>query len=243
MPALATHKAGSAEAILRHCHRGLGATADFRAGRLSQKQQALLLDEVREYGRAWLRREFSQFFRHHGTWVDRALAATMRHHVARLFRRTGHFLRELITAGMMAVSGPAPLDEHDLAEIDRQADRQAVYLGRFRNEVELSTPPGISIAGAGPPPEPLSVKQVLARAELYSTAAWGDVLNHRRNRIIASGQYKRERRVHAKPMGSHEQCITYESKSKRGWVPIGSLSPIGDSECGGYRCDCYFAFR
>ncbi len=66
-----THKASSAESILRHCLRQLGFTRQFRRGELSGKQHLELLESIREYGRAWLRHEAQAF-------ADRYLAHDVR---------------------------------------------------------------------------------------------------------------------------------------------------------------------
>src|SRR5208283_43254 len=58
-----TTKASSAEAILRLCLRSLGFTEAYRQGALSNEQIVNLLDEVRQYGRAWLRHEAEEFTR------------------------------------------------------------------------------------------------------------------------------------------------------------------------------------
>ena len=58
-----TSKAGSAEAILRQCLRNLGYTVAYRQGTLSNEQLAGLMEEVRQYGRAWLRHEATGFVR------------------------------------------------------------------------------------------------------------------------------------------------------------------------------------
>ena len=61
-----THKASSAEAILRHCLRQHpGWLRRYRAGTLTQNQHRRLLDDVRLYAREWLRHEAEQFLKHH----------------------------------------------------------------------------------------------------------------------------------------------------------------------------------
>ena len=61
-----THKASSAEAILRHCLRQHpGWLRRYRAGTLTQNQHRRLLDDVRLHAREWLRHEAEQFLRHH----------------------------------------------------------------------------------------------------------------------------------------------------------------------------------
>ncbi len=61
-----THKASSAEAILRHCLRQRGWSRQWRDGELTGKQSLSLLEDIRQYGRAWLRHEAEAFFDHYG---------------------------------------------------------------------------------------------------------------------------------------------------------------------------------
>ena len=166
----------------------------------------------------------------------------MRRHVDRFFGRVKGFVRELIVAGSMAINGPEPLDEHDLHAIDQQAAVQAAYLDRFRSDLELRTPPEIAVPGAPPDPDALTAPQVVARTELYAGNIWGDAINRRRDKVKSAGRMKSERRVHAKPLGEHDACGTCEAESAKGWVPIGTLLPIGDSECLGLHCDCYYEY-
>lgn len=166
----------------------------------------------------------------------------MRAHVGRFFGRAKQFVRELIVAGSMALNGPEPLDEHDLHQADQQAHTQWAYLDRFRGDVEAATPPELAPAGAPPEPGAMSAAGFAARAEQYAGSTWGASINARRERIKSQGRMKSERRVHAKPMGQHDACGTCEEQSSRGWVPIGTLDPIGDSECKGINCDCFYEY-
>jgi hypothetical protein len=65
-PATKTHKASSAEAILKYCLRQLGFTRRWKEGRLTGRQHLQLLEAIRQYGRAWMRHEAETFFEHYG---------------------------------------------------------------------------------------------------------------------------------------------------------------------------------
>ena len=65
-PRSRTHKASSAEAILAHVLKRRGWTAAFRAGMLSHKRRLILLGDIRQYGRRWLRHEAEAFFGEYG---------------------------------------------------------------------------------------------------------------------------------------------------------------------------------
>jgi hypothetical protein len=166
----------------------------------------------------------------------------MRHHVGRFFGRVRGFVHELILSGAMAMDGPAPLDAHDLQQAEQQAQVQAAYLDRFRAEVELHAPVEIAVPGAPPEPGAMTALQFAARTEQYAGVAWGHAINARREKVKRSGRYTMERRVHAKPLGQHDACETCLGESARGWQPIGTLLPIGDSECLGIRCDCFYEY-
>ena len=143
----------------------------------------------------------------------------------------------------MALNGPQPLDDDDLDAVDRQVAVQAAFLDRFRSEVETRTPPELAVATAPPDPDAMTSAQFVARTEQYAGVSWGNAINTRRERVRRLRQFTQERRVHAKPMGEHDACVTCEGESAKGWVPIGTLLPIGDSECLGIKCDCYYEFR
>ena len=252
-----TVKASSAESILRLCLRQLGWSREWRRGDLGEAELIQVLDSIREYGKVWMRHEAEGLFRHHGS--ERALGEAMRHHVGRFFGRAKQFVRELIVAGAMALNGPEPLDVQDLNQIDRQAQVQAEFLDRFQRDVEVRTPVEIAPPAAAPPPppppgvvliptepaepKPMSKDQFVARSEEYGGSAWGNAINARRDKMIRLGGFTEERRVHAKPLSEHDACGTCQEASARGWVPIGTLPPIGDSECLGIHCDCWFQYR
>lgn len=174
--------------------------------------------------------------------LSRTLAQALSYHVRRFFDRAKLFVKEAIIAGAMVLGGPAPLTAHDLAEADRQAHVQAEYLDRFERDTHFRTP--AEIAEGETAVEPMSAAQFVARAELYgANATWGGNINWDRQRRIRSGRFNQERRVHLRPIGDHHACETCKAESAKGWVPIGSLAPIGDSECLGINCDCIYQYR
>jgi hypothetical protein len=61
-----THKANSAESIVTHCLRQRGWSKRWREGRLTGRQHLLLLEDVRQYGRQWMRHEAEAFFGRYG---------------------------------------------------------------------------------------------------------------------------------------------------------------------------------
>jgi hypothetical protein len=162
----ATHKAGTAEAILSHCLRRRGWTARFTEGRLTGRQHLTLLEDIRQYGRAWLRHEAEAFFRAYGAADDigrtggdlaqgpadrpggnavlegasRGLKGRIGSALSRFFDRARSFIRELIGAGAQSLKGPEPLTDAETAVLDEAARIQAEYLRKFQLEVETHPP-------------------------------------------------------------------------------------------------------
>jgi hypothetical protein len=157
-----TSKASSAEAILRHCLQTLGYTKAYRQGTLSNEQHLRLVEEIRLYGRAWLKHEAETSFisfvsvpsdseRGIRPAYSRVLRASkwiegsggfliqqdsgFRHAVDRFFGRAKSFVRELILSATLALSGPAPLTGEELASADQEAQKQEQYFDRFHQEI------------------------------------------------------------------------------------------------------------
>ncbi len=268
-----THKAGSAESILRHCLRRRGWSAAWRRGDLTGKESLELLQDIREYGRAWLHHEAEALFKAHGESRDhpsdkmvlngahrpdgpedgahhfeaepsRALGGAVRSHVGRFFARARQFVRELIVAGAMALGGPEALTDAEMLEADRQVADQVAYLDRFHAEV-LARPPvelapvpiNRPIIVAAPP---MTSSQFSARAEMYGDSAWGGAQEVRRKGLVRTGSAVEERRVHGRKVD--DMCPQCRDAVAQGWVPVGTLPAIGNSECMG-NCHCYFEYR
>lgn len=263
------HKASSAESILRYCLRKTGFSKAWRKDELTGKQHLELLEAIREYGREWLRHDAEVFARNyldynHGrrgfpdrnsdrrsSWlhrgidvfaVDRALSGSLRGHFSRFFGRAKQFVRELITAGAMAFSGPEPLTGEDMAEVDKQVQAQHQFFDKFHDELlqggepapkPISEPGQIVLT----PPPPMSPEQFIARVEQYGNSGFSAAQEIARSKAIRERIFTEERRVHA---GTDEPCLTCQDQLAMNWQPIGSLLPIGASEC---RCHCHCSFR
>jgi hypothetical protein len=85
-PKSRTHKASSAEAILAHVLKQRGWTRRWDAGRLTDRQRLRLLEDIRLYGRQWLRHEAESFFERYGDVRDEQIPRRIR---ARLDRERG----------------------------------------------------------------------------------------------------------------------------------------------------------
>jgi hypothetical protein len=75
------------------------------------------------------------------------------------------------------------------------------------------------------------------RARQYASAARATYQNiTRREQADAGMRYERNM------LGAHESCRACQSQSAMGWVPVGTLSPIGSRSCrGNCRCDIAYA--
>ena len=77
----------------------------------------------------------------------------------------------------------------------------------------------------------------VARSGMYGAAVFSTFQNATRAREKAAGMTEERRRL-----GASDHCPTCLEQAAIGWVAIGSLRAIGDSECRS-RCRCYFQFR
>ena len=259
-----TSKASSAESILRHCLQTLGFTKAYRQGTLSNEQHVRLLEEIRQYGRAWLRHEAEEFAREFTTrsmesesvrrassWVEGPGGyliqqdSGFRHAVGRFFGRAKQFVRELILAATMALSGPAPLTGEELTSADLEAQKQNQYFYRFHlDTVEpqdklITQPISEATQFINVFPAPMTPGQFVARAESYADSAWQAAQRINRGQAVSQRQWKFERRILGQPKTEH--CSDCPPLAALGWSPIGTLPDIGDSACGPL-CLCHFRY-
>lgn len=240
------HKAGEASAILRHCLRRTGLLKAYRAGELTGEQALDLLESLREYGRSWLRHEAERFARDYLDYAPSrafvpygASAATQAFaaNVSRFFGRAKAFVRELVVAGAMAVLGPAPLTGEDLHNAELEAQKQAQFFDRFEAEV-IQAPPAIkpeTTAVVDVLPPRMTPGEFVARSEQYGNSVYTSGQEVARAHYIQGKVFDQERGYHRLDL-SDQPCPTCVERIDLGWQPIGTLRPIGDSEC---RCNCH----
>jgi hypothetical protein len=98
-----THKASSAESILSHVIRQRGWSKRWKLGKLTGRQHLQLLEDVRQYGRQWMRHEAEAFF---GRYGDVSGVATT------------HDVRNIMDAqsGIVDESGGLSIDGRGLAD-------------------------------------------------------------------------------------------------------------------------------
>lgn len=208
----------STKAILRRALKRRGLTTI--AG-LEPKQRMELLHELRLVGCEWMRRTAEDSLAEiTGDTETKGLAGDAADAAKRFFGKAKKFTRNLIFAGVLALGGPKAADAQDMPAIIQQVAIQHGFLNDFMQEV-------LTEAKALEP----------WRAEMYGSSVWGAAQNVKRARAGANG-LPYERRVH---LGSDEPCVDCKEEVKKGWVDVGTLREITDSECR-VNCHCRFLF-
>lgn len=137
-------------------------------------------------------------------------------------------LRQLhIGAAILGAGGILNLSEHHMTLVDRRIREQMAYLDRFVTDIQDRIARGV----------PLGNRDI-GRAGQY--AASGNVMFSQAQRQFMrneTGGNGLERRV----LGAAEHCDDCLAYAAEGWVPVGTLPPIGDSICGN-NCQCSFEY-
>jgi hypothetical protein len=126
-------------------------------------------------------------------------------------------------AGALAVLDDPDPPPADVAAIVAEANRQVGYLGRFRDEIATAS----HLLGPA----------TLARAEMYSGAAWAVGMNVQRAEKTRDG-LRQERNI----LGPSDSCRGCIEETLRGWVNVGELVPVGSRLCLS-RCRCSYDWR
>lgn len=84
--------------------------------------------------------------------------------------------------------------------------------------------------------QPLT-RQVVSRAEMYGQNARAQF-----ERVRAAGQAARGYRSERNLLHAAESCASCKSEATKGWVPTGTLTPIGGRTCLS-RCRCTISYR
>ncbi len=236
------HKASSAESILAHVLRQRGWSKLWREGRLTDRRRLRLLEDIRQYGRAWLRHEAEAFFGAHGIDTARTISDQIVPSLKRWFSRMRQFVRELIIAGSTALLG-RDLVAQEATQANELADVQDRYFNGFERELTVNPPQALQEpTGQIPGPEPvkpMSPAQAAARAAMYADSTHQAAQRIQRSTIRRNGSAKWERLVMGHPKTEH--CSECPPDAALGWVPFGTLRPIGDRECENL-CLCHFEY-
>jgi hypothetical protein len=221
----------SADTILARALDETGHADAWEAGTLDEAGRHEVLTQVIAHGEAWFRAEADALLVSVGPAEAKALFGSVRSKVGAFFAKAGKFVRELFTAGVLAVSGPGPLTQAQEDALNREVDVQTEYLDDFKKQVVTEHRP---LGG-----------NFTARTTLYAASLWGNVLEVERRGVIAVGARTEEQRM----LGQAEQhCPDCPPLADGKWHPIGSLPRIGmksadePSACT-FRCRCWFRFR
>jgi hypothetical protein len=127
----------------------------------------------------------------------------------------------------------------ELQHAERLATVQDAYLDRFKADLLRPQPfPPDKAYQIFIGPAPITANQFIARAESYGATVWGDAQEIARASYAREGVFDEERLV----LGDAEHCQGCIDDNARGFVPIGTLAPIGSRECR-QNCRCHFSYR
>ena len=199
--------------------------------------------------------------------IHRGIASDLSANFGRFFRRAKNFVRELIVGATMALTGPAPLTGEELEGLEREATKQDAFFDQLYDEIKfwggpspkaikLPTPQGIpepSKPGTPEPPVPIAFPpkpvetvrptmtppQFVARVERYADSSHQAAQRANRRAAVQNPMYKAERLVMGEPKTEH--CSECPRDAAMGWVPLGTLRPIGERECR-QLCLCHFQY-
>jgi hypothetical protein len=128
-----------------------------------------------------------------------------------------------IYSALAAKGGRAQLDNRDLGRIGAAVTRQYKYLSRFTQEI---------VAG--------KAGNIVGRARLYAQAGRGTHEKVRQSEMRRRG-FDEERNILA-PAEHCEGDGSCVEQTGKGWVPVGTLVPIGGRLCV-TNCRCQLTYR
>jgi hypothetical protein len=122
-----------------------------------------------------------------------------------------------------AAGGWARVDDAVTGRLEARLEGQFAYLDNFASQIA---------SGA----QPLT-RAVVTRASLYAQAARGAYEGERNEQMRQAG-FDEERNV----LGQADSCQGCLEAAEQGWVPIGTLTPVGSRQCLA-RCHCTLDYR
>ncbi len=131
-------------------------------------------------------------------------------------------LRQLhVAAAAVGFGGTEQLDASARGWIGSQLRAQYDYLSRFALDLVQGT---------------VSDAQAHARIDQYANMAWA-TYQRARGRQLAGQGFTQERNV----LSAVHHCDECSSLAGRGWVPLGTLPPVGGRECRA-NCRCHIEY-
>lgn len=136
-----------------------------------------------------------------------------------------YVLSEYTIALELTKGGREKITQSDWGYLGSLVKKQYQYLDGFAGEI------------AANPEQWLQGKRLLARMDLYRDSAYA-ALEDMRGREAVNQDFDEE----SNELGIADHCEGCLEEKSRGWVPIGSLVPIGDRLCR-VRCKCTIVYR
>ena len=136
-------------------------------------------------------------------------------------------IREMhLGAAILGVGGAGNLSSYHLSLVNQAVNRQVQFLDRFVEQIRSRLGNDQPITSAD-----------VARTKQYASAVRSTAVQARRQLMLNEFPQGRERR-RTNPAEHCPDCLEYESE---GWQAVGTLPPIGDSQCGD-NCKCTFEY-
>lgn len=128
-----------------------------------------------------------------------------------------------LAATLIKVGGVTNMSDAVFALMNESVAQQIGFLNKFVSDLQGRK----------------ATQRDVARAASYTDAAYVTAQQALRQRVREEfGEDGEERRV----LGSAEHCEGCIEQAGQGWVPIGTLEPIGSQECA-WKCKCRFEYR
>lgn len=205
-----------ADALLRTALARVGLEDAYDDGSITEDDRFRVLHEIRLIGRDYLNELAEQTILELPDATEKALSDKAKAIVKKFGEKMRRFLKSAFVAGALALGAPSPLQELEARAIEDQLQVQEAFLSDFEIEV-------------------LAERAILApgRAGSYASSVWGAAQYVRAVRAAAA-DLPYERAVHRGPDRPCDDCV---ERIDEGWQPIGTLSPIGASQCR-QNCHC-----
>lgn len=209
-------------------------TAAYADESITPEQRLELLHALRIVCRAWMREAAEEMMAVLAPAEDqepkefpetKAFTGDAARAVKAFFGKSKKFIRNMLTAGALAVFGPEELTPAMIEGVDENVAVQVAFLDGFEAKLRDGTKP---LDGT-----------VAANAELFGGAVWPSSHDLIRKVAKKSTFIDEEMRKH---VGQDDPCRTCSVEQSKGWVKLGSLLSIGLSPCMN-ACHCHFVYR
>lgn len=204
--------------------KDLGLADTFESGTATPAELRSIVHEIAERAAGELRTEAESLVAELGPVPFSDLATFgIRDKIRGFFAKALKVVKTASLAAALTLMGPQELTVEESKILTAQVVAQESYLKNFEAQV---------VAGSQSP------EGIPARAAMYGHAVWGTALNTQRQVVIDSGEMTEEINI----LGGENHCEECPAESAKGWVPIGTLKPIGSRQCL-VLCRCHIETR